>query len=633
MERLAIVGLFAGLILQPAWSQDFSGDQTPPADLESFFDGAMGALMEAHDVPGATLSVVKDGDILFLKGYGFADAQRTRPVDPSRTLFRPGSVSKLFTWTAVMQLVEQGRLDLDTDVNDYLTQFRIPNAFGSPITLRHIMTHTAGFEDGAIGFLFANDPEDLVLLEQSLEAHMPARVREPGEVAAYSNWATALAGLIVANIRDQDYEAAIEETILAPLGMSQSTFREPLPEALSLYMADGVRREKGVLTAKGFEYIANFGPAGALSTTAADMAHFMIAHLQDGEFRARRILRADTAQRMRTQLFTHDPRLPGMAYGFFESRRNGRALVGHAGDTLWFHSNMILFPEEGLGLFVSFNAPLGVLARTQLLNMFMDRFYPAPVPDAVAPPATFGDRAGEYAGAYRTNRRSYTRFEKILTLGGDVTLTPTEDDTLLVAGLSPSGSTFQIVEVDRDLFRRVDDETLFAFDRGIGGDVSRLYWGDVPVLTFDRLKWWETAMVHQAVLGAGIIIFMGTVLGTLWGLPKWWKMGWGEKLSRFAVFGASALYLAFFATLAVLLVPATQTLDIVFDWPQGIDIALMLPLAAAGLTAFSILMLIPAWIGGFWTFFGRVRHMVVVLALTAVSLSLYFWNAMGPWNL
>ena len=114
--------------------------------MEAFLDKLLGREMEKHHIAGAAVSVVKDGKLFFAKGYGYADLENGIPVDPEQTIFRIGSVAKLFTWTAVMQLVEQGKLDLDADINTYL-DFRIPDTYPQPITLKHLLTHTSGFED------------------------------------------------------------------------------------------------------------------------------------------------------------------------------------------------------------------------------------------------------------------------------------------------------------------------------------------------------------------------------------------------------------------------------------------------------------------------------------------------------
>jgi CubicO group peptidase (beta-lactamase class C family) len=624
--RLSFLFLLTILPVQAAAQQAELTDLSGRAALEAFMDGIIAAQLKAHDVPGATLSIVKDGEVLLAKGYGWADAARTRPVDPRRTLFRPGSVAKLFTWTAVMQLAEQGKLDLDRDVNEYLTQFKIPEKYGKPVTLRHLMTHTPGFEDGALGFLFSDDETELVPLAESLAAHMPARVRPPGTHAAYSNWGTALAGLIVANVSGMDYETYIERNILQPLGMNNSTFREPLPDELAPDMSEGLKRETGLFKDQGFEFVSNFGPAGALSSTAADMANFMIAHLQDGRFADQRILSATTAQQMHARAFGHDDRIPGMALGFYEMQVNGRRLIAHGGDTLWFHTNLILLPEEGLGLYVSFNAPAGASARSELVQVFMDRYFPAPEPETIDPPGDFSERAAEYAGAYRANRRSYTKFERIFGLGGDLIIGVTDENRLLLSGSEPR----QLVEVGKDLFRVADGEDRFAFRRGEGGKVTHLY-GLFPALAFDKLEWWETAQLHQLILGLGLAVFAGVVAGTLWGGRKWFAMARGEKIARLTVFAASTLYLAFVTGLAVLLVP--HGIKIVFNYPPGIEIVLGLSVAAAALTAFALLMMFRAWAGGYWSVFGRLRYTFVVLILTAFTLSLWYWNAIGWWNL
>jgi CubicO group peptidase (beta-lactamase class C family) len=154
-----------------------------PGEMEAFVDGFVGGELEAYEVAGLTVAVVKDGQLFFAKGYGWADVERRVPVDAEQTLFRPGSVSKLLTWTAVMQLAEQGKLDLDADVNTYLTQFKIPATYEAPITLRHVLTHTVGLEDGGIGYLMARRRDQIVPLARSLAAHQPARVRPVARAA------------------------------------------------------------------------------------------------------------------------------------------------------------------------------------------------------------------------------------------------------------------------------------------------------------------------------------------------------------------------------------------------------------------------------------------------------------------
>jgi len=292
---------------------------TDPAELEAFLDTLMAEQMEEHHIPGAAVAVVKDGELFFAKGYGLADIEAGIPVDPEKTLFRIGSGSKLFTATAVMQLVEQGILDLDEDVNTYL-DFEIPDSYPEPITLRHLLSHTAGIDVSDLN-IGAPSADELLPTGEWLRANLRERIRPPGQVPAYSNYGLTLAGYIVELVSGISYEQYIEENILEPLGMEHTTARQPLPVNLApdyytgyLY-ADGEYQSVHELGLSDTEFEnVTVVPAGAVSASATDMARFMIAHLQDGRYSDEdiaeaRILDEATAQQMHSTLSTYDPRL------------------------------------------------------------------------------------------------------------------------------------------------------------------------------------------------------------------------------------------------------------------------------------------------------------------------------------
>src|SRR6266446_6743808 len=326
----------AALAAAPFTSHSPAHDLTG-ADVEAFLDGMMPSQLERENVAGAVIAVVKDGHVIFAKGYGYSDVEKRKPVTPDATLFRPGSISKLFTWTSVMQLVEQGKLDLDKDVSQYL-DFPIPPAFGKPITLRNIMTHTPGFEDTAKE-LFVADASKMRPLSEYLREHIPGRVFPPGVTPAYSNYATTVAGYIVQRTSGKPFEQYVADNIFSPLGMSHTTFVQPLPANLQPLMSSGYTRASQ--SAKPFEFVQAF-PAGSVSTSAADMCNFIIAHLQDGRLGNAQILKPETAKLMHTRQFGADPRLNGMALGFYEESRNGHRIIGHGGDTVYFHSDLHL---------------------------------------------------------------------------------------------------------------------------------------------------------------------------------------------------------------------------------------------------------------------------------------------------
>lgn len=372
------------------------------AGIEDFVDGAMAMAIANREVAGAVFVLVKDGKVVIQNGYGYADVEKRTPVDPARTLFRPGSVSKLFTWTAIMQLVEQGKLDLDDPVEHYL-DFAIPNTFPQKITVRHLLDHSAGFEDGYKD-MFVASPDEYQELGAWLASHIPARVREPGIESSYSNYSTALAGYIVQRISGEDFSSYIDRHIFQPAGMTHSTFREPLPPEWQGDVAIGYEWKDGRFEPQPAELIYNIAPAGSLSSTGADMARFIKAHLADGRAGGARILQADTARQMRTRLRANSPGLPGIAHGFLESRASNPRIIGHGGNTGEFHSNLLLVPEANVGFFISVTGgDKASLARSEISALVMERLFPTE-----RLPKWTGRPGDLVEGTYRTNRRSYT---------------------------------------------------------------------------------------------------------------------------------------------------------------------------------------------------------------------------------
>lgn len=614
-----------GAMPQPGEPRDL-GDL---AELETYLDGVVKAEMGARKLVGAAISIVKDGEVIFAKGYGFEDLERRVPVDPAMTLFRPGSVSKLFTWTAIMQLVEQGKIDLDADVNRYLTQFQIPEAFGAPVTIRNLLTHSGGFEDGGIGYLFVESPDEIVPLAESLARHIPGRVRPPttdfasGTGVAYSNYGTALAGLIVANVSGMPFEEYVERHIFEPLDMTRSTFREPLPDNLAERMAVGYLPKDGGFAPFGFEYIANFGPAGALSATAADMARFMIAHLSDGAFEDRRILEADTARLMHGRSLSPDPAVNGMALGFYETWINGRRTIGHGGATNYFKTELMLLPEANLGLFMTFNAPDGTRAAANIKKAFMDRYFPAELPQ-VTPPADFAKRAADYAGSYRGLRRSYTTAEAVLSAFGDTKVVPMPDNTLLISDLL--GETRRWVEIRPDVFRAVDDDTTVAFKRDGAGRVTHLV-GPFTVMPSEKLAWYETSDFHMLLVAVAVILFISMIISLFY---RWRADREGParaRLARRVLAAVAVLDLLFLILAGVGLASGMERL--IFGFPGLFRLALALPLVALPLTIVALVLGFFAWRDRYWKLAGRIHFTLVAVAATAFLWSLHFWNLLG----
>ena len=496
--------------------------QLTAADVEAFLDGLLPQQLLRDDIAGATVSVVKDGQLLFTKGYGYADYQSRKPVVPTETLFRPGSVSKLFTWTAVMQLYEQGKLDLDRDVNSYL-DFQIPYAYG-PITLKHIMTHTAGFE-GRIKDLIVTGSESPDL-GQYLKTHIPPQIFPPGTTPAYSNYATALAGYIVERVSGQPFSDYIDQHIFKPLNMNHSTFAQPLPGALSSFMSNGYGRGSG--KAEDFEVVVPF-PAGSLSSTATDMAQFMLAHLQNGQLGEVQILKPETAALMHSRLFTLDPASNGMAYGFYEESRNGHRIIGHGGDTQFFHSDLHLVLDANVGFFISYNsAGRGETSpRTALWEAFLDRYFPYQVP-ADATLATAKEDARSVSGKYLLSLQFQSSPLKTLSLLGEFDVTPTEDGLIEVGQLlEPNGKPAHWREVAPMTFRKVNGQDTLIFKPDQSGHMQMVV-SMFPFYAFQRVGLWNNKAVLLPVVVVSLLIMLLTVL--LWPIAWILRRYYGYRL-------------------------------------------------------------------------------------------------------
>jgi CubicO group peptidase (beta-lactamase class C family) len=476
------------------------------ADVHAFLDGFVPMQLERENIAGAVVLVVKDGAILFAKGYGYSDVEKKTPVTVDATLFRPGSISKLFAWTAVMQLVEQGKLDLDRDINDYL-DFKIPAKFGKPITLRNIMTHTPGFEE-QIKDLITEDAAPAATLKQHLVTHIPERIFPPGTTPAYSNYGASLAGYIVERVSGRPFNDYVAENIFKPLGMAHSTFAQPLPAELKPLMSNGYRLGSG--KSKPFEIIEE-APAGALAATAADISRFMIAHLKNGKLESAQILRPETASQMHSRQFGLSPALNGMCLGFYEESRNGKRIIGHGGDTVYFHSDLHLMLEDGIGFFVSYNsAGKGEISpRSALWYHFLDRYFPY-TPPKVEKLASADADAKTVAGRYLTTRRSEGSFLKVGAVEENVRVTAEENAAIKVEPFKDfNGQLKKWQEIAPLVYRSVNGQDLLAFVRDYNGNM--LLAPNFPAAAEQRVSLVQSADFNQALI-VGVLVVLGLTL-------------------------------------------------------------------------------------------------------------------------
>jgi len=484
------------------------------ADLRTFFDGLVPYMLERNDIAGGVVAVVKDGKLIFAQGYGYADVAKRAPVVADKTEFRIGSISKLFTWTAVMQQVAAGKIDLDADVNKYL-DFKIPEKFGKPITMRDLMTHTAGFAE-VIKDLGVPTPKDLYPLKRYLSEHIPPRIFPPGEIVAYSNYGATLAGYIVQRVSGEPFDQYVENHILKPLAMSRSTFVQPLPAALRGDMATGYITATGK-TIVPFEPIEPY-PAGSFTSTATEMANFMIAQLQNGRLEGTSILPTATAQEMHSHQYSAAPGMNGFDLGFYQENRNGLKIIGHGGDTVAFHSDLHLLLDKDVGVFMSFNsagkAPNGTAeaVRTSLFRAFLDRYFPYTVPKQPTVATAKAD-AARVAGWYWGSRREDSALRLLYLLGQTQISALPNGDITVDALKDPSGAVKHWREIGPLTYQEVNGQSKLRFVANADGSIRQWVTDDFPpVMLFQPMHGLLAHGTFMLLFQIAMAVFVLTLL-------------------------------------------------------------------------------------------------------------------------
>ncbi|NIB45102.1 serine hydrolase [Pseudomaricurvus alkylphenolicus] len=598
-------------------------DVTNPAVVEAFVDGVVKTNMQQHHSPSGVVAVMKGGEIIFSKGYGFIDVEKRTPVDPATSLFRPGSISKLFTWVSVMQQVERGKLDLDVDVNQYLKTFQIEDTWpGQPVTLRHILTHTGGFEDGGLGYLIIDNPDRIIPLAESLAKSQPVRVNPPGEHTAYSNWATALAGLIVANVSGVPFNDYVQQNIFDVLGMKYASFVEPLPPELDVHMAKAYGYKPDQYTEINYEIISNFGPAGAMAASAHDMTRFARALLNGGADGDNRILKAETLQQILDEGFVHDERVRGMALGFLERRfgPDGFDNFGHDGGTTVFLSHFGLSLQEDFMLFSSFSGPGGGMVHGAFVKAFYDEFFPREI-TVITPPADFAERAGRYAGTFNSWRSNFSKIESLMRALSGLKVTPLPDNTLMIG---PK----RYVEVDNNLFRQVDGYERVAFQQDADGKITGLVIDGMGVMQYYRAPFYETAAFTGILVGFSLLVFLGVFLRLGYQWAAYRALQGAEKMAfraSIAVAASNTLFLVF----AGVGVSGGMT-ALMYEIPAVLKFSLIFPVLATLAALWHGVMSVTYWREGFGaSVWARVRYSLVSLAALAMAWFYIYWNLLG----
>lgn len=575
--------------------------------------------MREHDADGATVTVVADGDTVLTKGVGHAYRNPDAPVDPTTTLFRIGSVSKVFPFVAAMRLVDAGRIDPHAPVREPLESVAVPDtgAYDEPVTLAHLATHTSGFETRSAG-QFRRSPDDIRSLPEALRANDPERIHPPGQLPLYTNYNAGLAGQLVADVHGIEFARAIRQLVFEPLGMASSTF-DPLPAALVGGRSDA---------AEEITWYSEMTPASGMSATATDMARFIRALVGGGSLDGRRVLSPGAVAALHREWYTPHERLGGAAFGLKRQRRGGTLVVGHGGSVPEFKTDLRLLPREGVGMFVSVHGAEADEVQQAVTNAFLDHVAPVAEPTGSREPPTRGsDLSGRYQSTAVTDAES---FEK-LALATRPPLTVRVADTGELV-TERSGETHRWAEVAPLVFRRVDGKDTLVF-RESDDMTLYLFRASAPLYSFESVPWSGRLGVHgQLALGAGLVTLSGAVG---WPLAALWRryrdqpeVSGNVTRSRWLAGGSM---LAFVGFLVVGLYGVTQRW--LYARPPWVESLFGVPAVGALLAVGAAVFVANAWRQDQGSRLARVHVTAVVVGLFVLSWVLWYWNLLQllPW--
>jgi CubicO group peptidase (beta-lactamase class C family) len=631
------------LVETPEVAEATAEPDTSPApqggnpELEAFVDGLIAAHLEDGDMPGAIVAVVH-GDSTFLKGYGLADTASLRPVD-TESMFRMGSISKTFVWTAIMMLVEEGELDLDADINQYLKDLQIPAAYDKPVTLNDLMAHRSGLEEPFGLFLEGASGRTLT---ETLKLHQPARVHPPGVVTTYSNWGAALGAKVVEDVTGQAYQEFLFGRILDPLGMESTTMLDPVwsedsgvqvqgrdgqvdPD-LSARLALPHRKVSGQYVTQPYLPVGPCAPAGAMSASAADMAKWMRMHLSGGA----PLLSPATHALMWTRPFADGARTSAWGHGFLDESLDGVQIYRHTGSTQNFLSSMTMVPSLDFGIFISANggASRAVVSISDAAIKYLagkEGVTTTSQSPASAPSEVDRQFASKAAGSYLANRRSSTGFEKLFALPRITKVTARDDVGLVMT--SAVGESTRLYPLGEGYYQTATGDSVYFHVNG-DGDVVRMGGSE----TSDKVTtlFTDPKGFNLALRIAGFLS-LTTLLGIWWRYAR--ETGSTAAGRRLAVFDivAAIVVIGFIATffMSMKQIASMTILDLqaVSNWPPPLmDVLRALGYATASAAVTALLLLVPAWRSSGWTLFRKVHHTLFTGALLFFTLQLWAWN-------
>jgi CubicO group peptidase (beta-lactamase class C family) len=600
------------------------------------------AAMQEFSVPGAAVAVVRRGTVAHLAGYGCANVERAIPVDPRATVFHVASVSKPFVALAVLTAVERGIVELHADVNRYLRGFQVPTGWNQPVTLHHLLTHTAGFEESIVGYA-ARTPADLRPLGAFLADKLPRRGWAPGDVTAYSNYGYALAGYVVESATHVSFADFVREEVLKPLGMMRSSFAQPTPLELERDAALSYRCTRNACQPIPPDFRSAY-PPGGLVTTAEDMSRFLLAEL-GSSIGGNRAPSDSVLRLMHTRQFTHDSALPGLTYGFAEDMLAGERSLSHAGGASGYTSFVVLVPQRNIGAFVVANGGASGFGASVLKAIRLREMADTAAPLATHP-ASAGSSTIDPTGAYRLTRYAHRGLENLPALfNGQLHVRRVGGDTISVAGLGNADGRYIAVAANR--WRSVDGYDMVAVRTA--GDMVTHFFGPLSFFgtrfpaAYERLAWYDEPHLLNELLSyvVGIpvlaLIVWPVIAGVVWVVrrrTRWvtrirptYATGWRRTAVAAAVaFTALAGWFGFGFIAASNRAAERGGGEIVYGLPPMMRVLAWAPLAIALLAAILLTATILGWRRRWWSVPGLLIFTTIAVNALVFLAILVHWG-------
>lgn len=475
-------------------------------DIIEFIDNYFNENMDKYNVPGVSVSIIKDNKEVLCKGYGYSDLSKEKKVDPYETTFPLASGSKLFTATAIMQLYEQGKIELDSNIEEYITPYKIVNNFDKSVTIRQLLTHSSGLDESSELNSKTINKDDIKSQEYYMDTHTPVVIKEPGSVCRYSNEGYNLLGYIVERVSGMSYEDYIKENILEPLEMNASSVRLYDDKVLSKgYMYDDETYNEFQLL---YQYAS--GSSGII-TTAADMENFMAAYLNKGSYNGASILNEKTCEYMMKKQFANAEDFAGMGFGFVRSNRNGQRIIKHEGALPGYTTTTFMLPDKKLGISILTNSLSALPFNFE--DEFLNYFYPCnnnKYLNAVNDNSSSSIDLSKYEGTYRSyDGVSVTNLMKIGGITEDMVIKDNKDGTLTLNEWTTEKEKIKtrLVPVDNNKFLREDGKGFFEFRTDNKGNVSYAF-NDISFNSFEKIHFYEKAQVIFSIMGAMLIFLI-----------------------------------------------------------------------------------------------------------------------------